>query len=211
MKMQHTADSVVLVDNGQGGLIFGAILGVLGLIAIGFQLFGASGPTWVGMIFSAVPLLLGIALMFSARTDTITVTRGESIDIVKKHLLRKTESHDEFPTSDISEVRIETRIETTRKEGKTTDRRQVTELSLVRHNGPSVELKRHSTTAKTVTIGASRKNIPLTKEGEALAEVIGVPLNIVDLSTLKGTMTAVQEAAGEVSQNVRDFRGQAKK
>lgn len=211
MKMQQTDNSVVFETDGKGGLIFGGILAALGVVLLGFQLFGDSALSWSSFVLPAIPLIVGVVLILTAYTEIISITRGDVVNITKKYLARKTESVQEFPTSDVKEVRLETSIKVDRDEKSNTDRRQVTELSLTRDNGPSILIRRHSMKAKRFGLGTAKHAIPLTNEAEVVATILELPVNIVDLRTLKGTMTVVKEAADEVSKTTRNLREQSKR
>lgn len=197
MKMIKTNNQIEFKDNGWLSLVVAIILTIAGIALLAVAI--TDGMNLVMLGIGAILLLIGAAIALLAKKKVVTVVKDGEVSVYQKRLLFGKPVTQSVPVSRVKAVRLQTSTETRSNSNDKSDRpSRTSRLTLVLDDNTLVEVARKSqnnSSVNEINLNAFKK-APLSKEGQALAEFLGLELDAADTSTLKGAVDMFKNAFG---------------
>lgn len=205
MKLQQLNDQEIQIN--ESPLNNAAAGGLALIVGIGVSVasINSNGFTPPALIPAAIGIVLGIGLLFFAQGKSITLRKTGQSEIATKRLIGGKTDSKLINREEIQSVGLQTTLEYDSRQNQS-DRqssrivqRSTIFLSLI---GSEIVIAkdRRNLNQRSSRIGLDGKNhvgsIPLSAEGERIADFLGVPFNFREQDTSAGAGSAVMDAIG---------------
>lgn len=156
-------------------------------------------PWWLALL-GAVFAGVGFLVMFSAKKRTVKLVKDGRSSVHEKRLIGGQTTAADFALSDVASVNLHTRINHSNSSSDSGPKR-VSQLLLTMNNNDQILIGKKTGNAGGLRIngmnaGSLIQKAPLSKEGEQIAEFIGVPFHA---NTPGSVVEAVKNIAGAVN------------
>jgi len=196
MKIRQTGSTLTVKTNGAIQLIFGVIT-LLGSLALLFAFLsgGLGDDAAILGLFALIFAIVGGIVMFQAKNRTTTMVQNGAITMKEKRILGGQVESREVPASTVTAVEHgahrHTRINRSRNGGRRMSTQRDYQLSLMLSNNDQILLA--TKRGGGGVIGSIRSFIkaPLSKEGEQIANFLGVPFQA---TSSQGGVGALRDA-----------------